>query len=187
DITRSRTGGPQAVELAQNLKVRDEAMGGSTPLADTTKRQAEALVNKLNASQNEVEYELFIGLKHIDPFIEDAVESMSNHGIKEAVSVVLAPHYSGVSVGSYDKRAKAEGEKYGITIKSVESFYGQAPFIDFWTEAVKSSLMEIPEAELQDTAVVVSAHRLPEKIKEHSDPYPDQLEETAELIKKHAD
>src|SRR5699024_51791 len=81
----------------------------------------------------------------------------------------------------------AQGEEYGTTNKPVESFYGQAPFIDFWTEAVKSSLMEIPEAELQDTAVVVSAHSLPETIKEHSDPYPDQLEETAELSKKHAD
>src|SRR5690625_427049 len=185
--THIRHGRKPSEEALQDLKDRYEAIGGISPLADTTKRQAEALVNKLNASQNEVEYELFIGLKHIDPFIEDAVESMSNHGIKEAVSVVLAPHYSGFSVGSYNKRAKAEGEKYGITIKSVESFYGQAPFIDFWTEAVKSSLMEIPEAELQDTAVVVSAHSLPEKIKEHSDPYPDQLEETAELIKKHAD
>ncbi|KKK35861.1 ferrochelatase [Salinicoccus sediminis] len=185
--THIRHGRKPSEEALQDLKDRYEAIGGISPLADTTKRQAEALVNKLNASQSEVEYELFIGLKHIDPFIEDAVESMSDHGIKEAVSVVLAPHYSEFSVGSYNKRAKAEGEKYGISIKSVESFYEQEPFIDFWTEAVKSSLMEIPEAKLQDTAVIVSAHSLPEKIKEHNDPYPAQLEETAELIRKHAD
>ena len=185
--THIRHGRKPSEEALQDLKDRYEAIGGISPLADTTKRQAEALVNKLNASQNEVEYELFIGLKHIDPFIEDAVESMSDHGIKEAVSVVLAPHYSEFSVGSYNKRAKAEGEKYGISIKSVQSFYEQEPFIDFWTEAVKSSLMEIPEAKLKDTAVIVSAHSLPEKIKEHNDPYPAQLEETADLIRKHAD
>jgi len=185
--THIRHGRKPSEEALQDLKDRYEAIGGISPLADTTKRQAEALVNKLNASQNEVEYELFIGLKHIDPFIEDAVESMSDHGIKEAVSVVLAPHYSEFSVGSYNKRAKAEGEKYGISIKSVQSFYEQEPFIDFWTEAVKSSLMEIPEAKLKDTAVIVSAHSLPEKIKEHNDPYPAQLEKTAELIRKHAD
>ncbi|WP_017549221.1 ferrochelatase [Salinicoccus carnicancri] len=185
--THIRHGRKPSEEALQDLKDRYEAIGGISPLADTTKRQAEALVNKLNASQNEVEYELFIGLKHIDPFIEDAVESMSDHGIKEAVSVVLAPHYSEFSVGTYNERAKAEGEKYGISIKSVQSFYEQEPFIDFWTEAVKSSLMEIPEAELQDTAVIVSAHSLPEKIKEHNDPYPAQLEATAELIRKHAD
>lgn len=185
--THIRHGRKPSEEALQDLKDRYEAIGGISPLADTTKRQAEALVNKLNASQNEVEYELFIGLKHIDPFIEDAVESMSDHGIKEAVSVVLAPHYSEFSVGSYNKRAKAEGEKYGISIKSVQSFYEQEPFIDFWTEAVKSSLIEIPEEKLKDTAVIVSAHSLPEKIKEHNDPYPAQLEETADLIRKHAD
>lgn len=185
--THIRHGRKPSEEALQDLKDRYEAIGGISPLADTTKKQAEALVNKLNATQNDVEYELFIGLKHIDPFIEDAVESMSNHGIKEAVSVVLAPHYSDFSVGSYNKRAKDEGEKYGIEIKSVESFYEQKPFIDFWIEAVKSSLKEIPEAELSESAVVVSAHSLPEKIKEHNDPYPDQLEETAALIKTNAD
>lgn len=185
--THIRHGRKPSEEALQDLKDRYEAIGGISPLADTTKKQAEALVNKLNATQNDVEYELFIGLKHIDPFIEDAVESMSNHGIKEAVSVVLAPHYSDFSVGSYNKRAKDEGEKYGIEIKSVESFYEQKPFIDFWIEAVKSSLKEIPELELPKTAVIVSAHSLPEKIKEHNDPYPDQLEETAALIKTNAD
>lgn len=185
--THIRHGRKPSEEALQDLKDRYEAIGGISPLADTTKKQAEALVNKLNATQNDVEYELFIGLKHIDPFIEDAVESMSNHGIKEAASVVLAPHYSDFSVGSYNKRAKDEGEKYGIEIKSVESFYEQKPFIDFWIEAVKSSLKEIPELELPKTAVIVSAHSLPEKIKEHNDPYPDQLEETAALIKTNAD
>ena len=31
---------------------------------------------------------------------------MHNDGIKEAVTVVLAPHYSSFSVGSYDQRAQ---------------------------------------------------------------------------------
>ena len=184
--THIRHGRKPSAEALQDLKDRYEAIGGISPLADTTKRQAEALAAQLNDSQKEVQYELFIGLKHIDPFIEDAVESMSNHGIKEAVSVVLAPHYSDFSVGTYNERAKSEAEKYGIDVKSVESFYEQAPFIDFWTQAVKSSLNEIPVEEQDETATIVSAHSLPEKIKEHNDPYPDQLEETARLVKAHA-
>ncbi len=36
----------------------------------------------------------FIGLKHIEPFIEDAVKEMHEDGITEAVSIVLAPHFS---------------------------------------------------------------------------------------------
>src|SRR5699024_3219857 len=108
---------------------------------------------------------------------------MSEDGIKEVETVVLTPHYSDFSVGRYNQRAKEECDNYGISIKSVESFYKEQPFLDFWTEAVKSSLSEISEDEHKDTAIIVRAHSLPEKIKEHNDPYPAQLEETAQLLK----
>ena len=44
--------------------------------------------------QDEVEFKLYIGLKHIEPFIEDAVEAMHKDGITEAIAIVLAPHFS---------------------------------------------------------------------------------------------
>ncbi|SOC39437.1 ferrochelatase [Salinicoccus kekensis] len=183
--THIRRGRPPSEEALQDLKDRYEAIGGISPLADTTERQAEALLQQYN-SKSEDEYQLYIGLKHIDPFIEDAVKQMSEDGIKEAESVVLAPHYSNFSVGTYNQRAQEECEKYGIELKSVESFYDEQPFLDFWTEAVKSSLSEIDEAEHGETAIIVSAHSLPEKIKEQNDPYPGQLEETAQLLKEQA-
>ena len=51
-------------------------------------------------------FKLYLGLKHISPYIEDAVKKMHEDGIEEAVTVVLAPHYSSFSVGSYDDRAQ---------------------------------------------------------------------------------
>lgn len=184
--THIRHGRKPSEEALTDLKERYEAIGGISPLAHTTEEQSKALLDQLNRT-GEDEYELYIGLKHIDPFIEDAVAKMNDDGITEAVSVVLAPHYSNFSVGTYNERAKEEADKYGISIKSVESYYKEQPFIDFWTEAVRSSLAEIPKAEQDETAVIVSAHSLPEKIKEQNDPYPDQLEETAQLVKDSAD
>ena len=43
------------------------------------------------------------------------------------------------------------------------------------------------EAEREKACLVVSAHSLPEKIKQFGDPYPDQLEETAKLIAEAAE
>ena len=63
-------------------------------MAGTTDRQAEALLEALNKEQDDVNFKLYLGLKHISPYIEEAVEQMHNDGIKEAVTVVLAPHYS---------------------------------------------------------------------------------------------
>ncbi len=70
-----------------------------------------------------IEFKVYVGLKHITPFIEEAVEQMHNDGITEAASIVLAPHFSTFSVKSYNGRAKEEAEKYGIQITSVESWY----------------------------------------------------------------
>ena len=64
-----------------------------------------------------MEFKLYLGLKHISPYIEE-VRKMYKDGIKEAVTVVLAPHYSSFSVGSYNKRAKEEADKYDIAFTS---------------------------------------------------------------------
>ena len=73
----------------------------------------ESLEKRLNEVQDEIEFKPYLGLKHIEPFVEDAVEAMHKDGIKEAVSIVLAPHYSTFSVKSYNGRAKETAEKLG--------------------------------------------------------------------------
>ena len=98
--TDIRRGKKPTEEELQDLKDRYEFIGGLSPLAGTTDRQAEALLEALNKEQDDVNFKLYLGLKHISPYIEEAVEQMHNDGIKEAVTVVLAPHYSSFSVGS---------------------------------------------------------------------------------------
>lgn len=182
--THIRHGRKPSDEALQDLTERYEAIGGLSPLADTTERQARALLNKLN-EQSDDEYELFIGLKHIHPFIEDAVADINEAGIKEIETIVLTPHYSAFSVQTYNDRAKEEADKYGITVKSVIDFYRDENFIDYWVEQVENTLNEIPESEHDDTAIIVSAHSLPEKlITKNNDPYPEQLQETMELIRE---
>ena len=99
--TDIRHGKRPTEEELQDLKNRYEFIGGLSPLAGTTNRQAEALTDALNKTYDDVEFKLYLGLKHISPYIEEAVEKMHNDGITEAVTVVLAPHYSSFSVGSY--------------------------------------------------------------------------------------
>lgn len=174
---------PTEAEL-QDLKDRYKFIGGLSPLAGTTNRQAEALCETLNHSYTDVEFKLYIGLKHIHPFIEDAVKAMNEDGIEEAVTVVLAPHYSSFSVESYNKRAKEEADQYGIALTHVEHYYQQPKFIQYWTEKINETLAQIPENEHAETVLVVSAHSLPKGlIEQNNDPYPNELHDTAELLK----
>ncbi|WP_226038042.1 ferrochelatase [Aquibacillus saliphilus] len=180
DIRHGRKPTPEALE---DLRQRYKAIGGISPLAEITQKQAKALEDKLNSQQDELEFVYYLGLKHIEPFIEDAVKQMAEDGIEEAVSLVLAPHYSTFSVKSYNGRAQAEAEKQGNpSITSVESWYDAPGFIEYWAESIGAEYAKMDEAERQKAVLVLSAHSLPEKILQNGDPYPDQLKRTAELI-----
>ncbi|WP_391203717.1 ferrochelatase [Psychrobacillus sp. L4] len=181
--THIRHGRKPSDEQLADLTGRYQAIGGISPLAKITENQAKGLCDRLNEVQDEIEFKLYIGLKHIEPFLEDAVAAMHKDGITEAVSMVLAPHFSTFSVKSYNGRIKEEAEKLGnLTITSVESWYKEPKFIQYWTEKVRDAFAGMSEAEREKACLIVSAHSLPEKIKELGDPYPDQLKETADLI-----
>lgn len=185
--THIRRGNPPSQEMVEDLKSRYKAIGGISPLAKITSEQAEKLEQRLNERQDEIEFTMYLGLKHIEPFIEDAVKKMHDDGIEEAVSIVLAPHYSTFSIQSYNGRAKKEAEKLGgPAISSVESWYKEPKFLQYWIEKVKETYEQMPQDERENAALIVSAHSLPEKILELGDPYPDQLQETADLIAKGA-
>jgi protoporphyrin/coproporphyrin ferrochelatase len=181
--THIRHGRKPADEMIQDLKNRYEAIGGISPLAKITLEQGNSLEAYLNSKQDEIEFKMYLGLKHIEPFIEDAVKQMHQDGITEAVSIVLAPHFSTFSVKSYNGRAKEEAEKLGgLTIHSVESWYLEPKFIEYWVEKLKATYDGMPAEERDSAALIVSAHSLPEKILLSGDPYPQQLQETANLI-----
>ncbi|MFZ0578647.1 MAG: ferrochelatase, partial [Psychrobacillus psychrotolerans] len=88
--THIRHGRKPSDEQLADLTGRYEAIGGISPLAKITESQARGLCDRLNESQDEIEFKLYIGLKHIEPFIEDAVAETHKDGITEAVSMVLA-------------------------------------------------------------------------------------------------
>lgn len=181
--THIRHGRRPSEEMLEDLRRRYKAIGGISPLAKITEQQAYGLQDRLNEVQDEIEFKAYIGLKHIEPFIEDAVKDMHADGIEEAVSIVLAPHFSTFSVKSYNGRAKEKAaELGGPNITSVESWYTEPKFIDYWVNKVKDTYEGMPEEERNAACLIVSAHSLPEKILQYGDPYPEQLKETADMI-----
>ncbi|MCP3742562.1 ferrochelatase [Rossellomorea sp. BNER] len=185
--THIRHGRPPAPEMLEDLRQRYDAIGGTSPLAEITQEQADKLELHLNTIQDEIEFKSYLGLKHIEPFVEDAVEQMHKDGIEEAVSIVLAPHFSTFSVKSYNGRAKEMAEKLGgPDIISVESWYDEPKFIQYWVDQVRETYGNMPEDERNNSILIVSAHSLPERILKDGDPYPDQLDQTAKLIVKGA-
>ncbi len=181
--THIRRGRKPSPEMIKDLAARYEAIGGISPLAKITMEQAKKLEERLNEIQEQAEFHFYLGLKHIEPFIEDAVKQMHEDGIEEAVSIVLAPHFSTFSIQSYNGRAKdAAKELGGPSIVSIESWYNEPKFIQYWTEQIQETFSKMQEEEKNKAVVIFSAHSLPQRITEIGDPYPEQISITARLI-----
>jgi protoporphyrin/coproporphyrin ferrochelatase len=183
--TDIRHGRKPTPEMLEDLTSRYKAIGGISPLARITEEQAQALETALNKYQDVIEFKAYLGLKHIEPFIEEGVAKMAADGITEAISIVLAPHYSTFSVKSYNERAhKAAQEAGNLQITSVESWYDEPGFIKYWSDNIAEIFAGMEKEEREKAALIVSAHSLPEKILQNGDPYPDQLKRTADLIQE---
>ncbi|HHK5532946.1 TPA: ferrochelatase [Bacillus mobilis] len=179
--THIRHGRKPSEEALQDLIGRYKAIGGISPLAKITKEQAHKLTDSMNNIFTEYEFTCYLGLKHIAPFIEDAVEEMKKDGIEQAISIVLAPHYSTFSIKAYNDRAIRLSEEIGgPVIEPIEQWYDEPKFISYWAEQIKETFTKIEDKE--KAVVIFSAHSLPEKIIAAGDPYVEQLQHTADLI-----
>src|SRR5258708_39237101 len=85
---------------------RYEAIGGLSPLPDITRRQASALGQALEAASPGT-HRTHVGMKHWHPFVREAVDDIVAQGADEVIGLVLAPHYSKMSIGGYQQRLPA--------------------------------------------------------------------------------
>ncbi|HJS26369.1 MAG TPA: ferrochelatase [Actinomycetota bacterium] len=157
DIRGGRAPSPE--HLAELLE-RYAAIGNRFPLLDITTRQAEGLERELNAGDGQ-RFRAYLGMKHSPPFIADSVERMRADGIERAVGIVMAPHWSAMSVGSYVERVTEAAGDGAPSFAFVRSYHDHPGFVAFLAQRVAHALGTLMPAERARAAVVFSAHSLP--------------------------
>ncbi len=163
-----REGKPVSPGAVEKLAERYRRIGGRSPLDDATEAQRAALERELGAP-------VFVGMKHWRPRIAEAVERALAGGAQMIVGIVLAPHYSRLSVEGYRERL-VDALMDRAELRFVESWYAHEPYLDVLAERVRGEIGH----------VVFTAHSLPARILEDGDPYQDQLLETARLVAERA-
>lgn len=155
-------------------------IGGKSPLLEFTQQQIEAIGQHLDPDR----YKLYLGMRHWSPWIEDAIRDMLDVGITRAVSMVLAPHFSKLSIAKYQKKIAAglEMHRGEIDFANIDSYHDIDGLIAPLADRVRQGLAEWPEAERDSVHVIFSAHSLPVRIIKMGDPYDEQLRETARLV-----
>lgn len=174
--------------MVAELENRYKAIvGGVFPLRENTDRQVEGL-RELLEEMNPNKFVCYQGLKHASPFIEDGVEAMAADGIKQAIGIVLAPHYSLMSVGSYLKRAAERAAAKGIRFVGIEAYHLHPKLTQALTSRITKGLVRLDQSSggAKPVKVLFSAHSLPKKFTETGDPYEKQFFETSSLVADHA-
>lgn len=175
--TDIRRGRPPTPEQLADLTRRYDAIGGISPLAVLTERQRDGLQGAFDA-RAPGRYVVELGLKHASPKVEDGVAALAAAGVDAVVGLVLAPHFSSMSIGEYLGRAAAAAETAGIPFQGVTSWATEPAYVDFLVDAVRAGLDELPDG----ARVVFTAHSLPQRILAAGDPYPDELGSTARAV-----
>jgi ferrochelatase len=191
DIRGGRRPSPEHLAA---LRERYAAIGNRFPLLDITARQAAGLEAELNAG-DDASFRSYIGMKHSPPFIAEAIERMRTDGIDRAIGIVMAPHWSGMSVETYIERVeRAIAETGGPRFTFVRSYHDHPLFVDLLVGRVRDAIASLSEDTREKSAGIFSAHSLPVRSTddggvrcrdcgcEHSCRYRDGLEETAELV-----
>ena len=168
-----RGGRPIRPELLDDLVARYRRLGieESNPLNEITE-----------ATRTGVEAELgvpvFTGMRHWQPRIADAAERAIAGGAETIVGLVLAPHYSSMSIEKYrGLLTDAVGDR--AELRFVERWGDEPGFVELLAERLASVCD-------RESHVVFTAHSLPARILDEGDPYVDELNATAEAVARRA-
>jgi ferrochelatase len=180
--TDIRHGRPPPAHLLEDLAARYEAIGHS-PLYEITEAQRRGLEQRLDGTKT------YLGQKHSPPSIPDAVAAMAADGVERAVGLVLAPHYSKMSVGDYRRRVLLARDEAGwdARVDVIDSWHLEPGYVSLLAERVREAVDSLSPAARSRHVVVFTAHSLPERILQAGDPYPEQLRETAGAVAAAAD
>jgi protoporphyrin/coproporphyrin ferrochelatase len=166
-----RGGRPIRPELLDDLVERYRALGieEESPLNAITEETRAALERELG------DVPVFTGMKHWTPRIADAADAAVACGAATVVGLVLAPHYSSMSIAGY-RRQLADALEGRAELVFVDSWHDEPAFVDLLAERVRGT----------GAHVVFTAHSLPARILDEGDPYKQQLLETAQLVAERA-
>jgi protoporphyrin/coproporphyrin ferrochelatase len=182
-----RGGRPMDDELVEEFVERYRQIGGRSPILELTEAQAAGVQRSLNdrrARDAGIEYRTYVGMRHWHPYIRDVVPKILADGVDKLVAIVMAPHYSQMSVGKYmeqmDEALQAAGSE--IPVYKIDSWKDQPMFVSGVSSRIRDALRKFPANLRKEIPIVYTAHSLPTRIMEWGDPYPDELRISVEMV-----
>ncbi len=174
-VLRIRHGRPLAPDLMATIRDRYRQIGGS-PLLERTQSQAQALQERLNGTEIK---RVYIGMRYSTPYIRETIAQMIRDGVTSIVGVCLAPQFSTMTIGAYQKALDEAIESHGVSLpyQLVRTYATNPGLIRAFASRLDEGRHLHPEA-----SVLFTAHSLPVRVLLTADPYDFEVKETARLV-----
>jgi ferrochelatase len=165
-------------EVVDEVRARYAAIGGRSPILERTGAQARALEEALNT--NGRPFTAVVGMRHWHPYIGDALVRLAEAGVERAVGLVMAPHYSRMSIELYFK--EVEEAQTPVKLAPIREWHLLPGYVEALEDRVRAALARFPAAVRDTVPLILTAHSLPERILQWNDPYPVQLAATTRAV-----
>ena len=177
-LTDIRHGRPPSQDAVEELKQRYRRIGGHSPLLEITNAQASALQEKLNTDG--LTARVYVGMRHWHPYIKEAAEKILHENEKSLVALVMAPHFSRLTIDGYRQALDEAVSGSSIRVDFIESWCDNPVFHQAVAERARDALSKFPPS--ANVEVIFTAHSLPERILETNDPYQSQLQTSSQAV-----
>lgn len=167
-VARIRHGRPAPPGLVEELRRRYEAIGGSSPLLQTTREQAQALAKRLEAP-------VLVAMRLSEPGVERALAAAASLGLKRLVVIALAPFSQHVYWDAAQKVAAASPS--GVRLVPSAPYAEEPDFVAAHVDLIRRHAPA-------EAALVLSAHSLPRIAIERGDPYARLVEGAASAVER---
>jgi protoporphyrin/coproporphyrin ferrochelatase len=124
---------------------------------------------------------VFLGVKHGHPALRDVIPEAARAGFRHLVAVPLSP-YASTWISEPYREGVAEGIRAArspITVDVRLDWHLDPNWVGYWSRSIRAELAHHPDPA---SAVLLSAHSLPQRMRDRGDPYPEILRETSDAI-----
>ncbi len=158
-----------------------------SPLLDLSQRQVAGVQKRLGKK-----YKVVLGFAYVEPSMNSAMKQLEDEGITRIVVLPMFPQFSTTTTASvYDEimfhalgRQKRRGKpikKYSPALRFIPPFYDDPAYMKVLAENLKKQMRKLKH---RPTKIMISYHGIPKSYVDEGDPYPEQCNETTQLLVK---
>ena len=140
-----------------------EVFGGRSPLNEITRRQADALQDRLRADGPRLP--VHVGMRNWHPYIGEVLETMAAAGIRRAVGLILSAQESEAGWGRYRSavaEARAALGQRAPVVEFTDVWYDHPLFVEAVADRTRRALARLGQEPRKHVPLIFTAHSVPQ-------------------------